>query len=112
MSTREEIPLEEVRVTDKELWADGPPLDQFKRMRSQCPVHWSTGMSEWPEEPGFWSITTAEHMTAVSKDWQTFSSERGGMLGMPSKFFPLEIQNAMFIGMDPPKHDRLKALFQ
>ena len=25
---------------------------------------------------------------------------------------PLELIQAMFIGMDPPKHDRLKALFQ
>ena len=25
---------------------------------------------------------------------------------------PLELTRAMFIGMDPPKHDRLKALFQ
>ena len=26
--------------------------------------------------------------------------------------FPIELMRAMFIGMDPPKHDRLKALFQ
>ncbi len=26
--------------------------------------------------------------------------------------FPVELVQAMFIGMDPPKHDRLKALFQ
>ncbi len=26
--------------------------------------------------------------------------------------FPPELVQAMFIGMDPPKHDRLKALFQ
>src|SRR5204862_2738703 len=26
--------------------------------------------------------------------------------------FPVELIQAMFIGMDPPKHDRLKALFQ
>jgi cholest-4-en-3-one 26-monooxygenase len=26
--------------------------------------------------------------------------------------FPLELIQAMFIGMDPPKHDRIKALFQ
>jgi len=26
--------------------------------------------------------------------------------------FPLELSQAMFIGMDPPKHDRLKMLFQ
>ena len=29
-----------------------------------------------------------------------------------SVVFPLELTRAMFIGMDPPKHDRLKALFQ
>ena len=26
--------------------------------------------------------------------------------------FPIELMRAMFIGMDPPKHDRLKMLFQ
>ena len=26
--------------------------------------------------------------------------------------FPIELMRAMFIGMDPPKHDRLKKLFQ
>src|SRR5437764_14210190 len=26
--------------------------------------------------------------------------------------FPIELLRAMFIGMDPPKHDRLKMLFQ
>ena len=108
----EDVPLEELRVADREHWADGPPLKQFARMRSGCPVHWSGGMSEWPEEPGFWSVTTQEGIHAVSRDWESYSSEIGGMLAMPARFFPLEIQNAMFIGMDPPKHDRVKALFQ
>jgi cholest-4-en-3-one 26-monooxygenase len=30
----------------------------------------------------------------------------------PTDVFPLELMRAMFIGMDPPKHDRLKMLFQ
>ena len=29
-----------------------------------------------------------------------------------NEVFPLELVRAMFIGMDPPKHDRIKALFQ
>ena len=29
-----------------------------------------------------------------------------------TNIFPLELARAMFIGMDPPKHDRLKMLFQ
>lgn len=107
-----DVPLEELRVADREHWADGPPLQQFARMRAQCPVHWSPGMSEFPDEPGFWSVTTQKDVYTVSRDWETYSSEIGGMLAMPARFFPVEVQNGMFIGMDPPKHDRLKALFQ
>jgi cytochrome P450 len=108
----ENVPIDELRVADREHWADGPPLKQFKRLRAECPVHWSTGMSEFPEEPGFWSVTTQKDVRTVSRDWETYSSEVGGMLAMPARFFPVEVQNGMFIGMDPPKHDRLKALFQ
>src|SRR5213079_2301417 len=46
-----------------------------------------------------------------SRDCKTFSSERGGITAVTSGF-PLELSRAMFIGMDPPKHDRIKALFQ
>jgi cholest-4-en-3-one 26-monooxygenase len=34
------------------------------------------------------------------------------MTALKNAILPLELQQAMFIGMDPPKHDRLKALFQ
>jgi cholest-4-en-3-one 26-monooxygenase len=47
----------------------------------------------------------------VSRDWATYSSEAGGITVI-SNIFPLELTRAMFIGMDPPKHDRVKALFQ
>ncbi|MBA3809182.1 MAG: cytochrome P450 [Solirubrobacterales bacterium] len=81
-------------------------------MRSQCPVHWTDGISEYPDEDGFWSITTADDVYEVSRDWRTYSSELGGFTALKNAILPLELQQAMFIGMDPPKHDRLKALFQ
>ena len=65
----------------------------------------------FPEEAGFWSVTTADDIHAVSRDWQTYSSEKGGVI-LAAGGFPIELARAMFIGMDPPKHDRLKALFQ
>ena len=68
-------------------------------------------MKEFPDEAGFWSVTTAEDIHTVSRDWRTYSSERGGVIAAGGGF-PLELAQAMFIGMDPPKHDRLKALFQ
>ncbi len=103
--------LREVLVGERELWRDGPPHELFKELRGGCPVHWTDRMADFPGEAGYWSVTTAEDVHAVSRDWQTFSSELGGITAA-SVVFPLELTRSMFIGMDPPKHDRLKALFQ
>jgi cytochrome P450 len=103
--------LDHVLVIDREAWAEGPPHPLFRRLRNECPVHWSGEIPEFPEESGYWSVTRAEDIHAVSRDWQTYSSERRGITAA-SAAFPLELIQAMFIGMDPPRHDRLKALFQ
>jgi cytochrome P450 len=103
--------LEKMQVIERELWQDGPPYEVFKSMRGECPVHWSEKISEFPHESGFWSITTADDVHTVSRDWETYSSERGGVTALNVNF-PIELIRAMFIGMDPPKHDRIKALFQ
>jgi cytochrome P450 len=103
--------LENVLVGERELWVNGPPHALFERLRSECPVHWTERISEFPEEAGYWSVTTAEDVHAVSRDFRTYSSEAGGVTAA-NVIFPLELTRAMFIGMDPPKHDRLKALFQ
>src|SRR5918997_994415 len=101
--------VEHILVSERELWKDGPPYEVFKQLRSECPVHWSERMPEYPDEAGFWSITLADDVHAVSRDWETFSSAFG-ITGLTDSVLPLELQQAMFIGMDPPKHDRLKAL--
>ncbi|HEY0517115.1 MAG TPA: cytochrome P450 [Solirubrobacteraceae bacterium] len=103
--------IKDVEVTERQHWLDGPPLEEFKEMRGKCPIHWTESFEEFPEEAGFWSVTTAEDVHAVSRDWETYSSEVGGVLAAAGGF-PIELARAMFIGMDPPKHDRLKALFQ
>jgi cholest-4-en-3-one 26-monooxygenase len=104
--------IEQRRVTEREEWVDGPPHELFRELRGQCPVHWTDKISEYPDEKGFWSVTTAEDVHTVSRDWQTYSSEVGGITLLTEAVMPLELVQAMFIGMDPPKHDRLKALFQ
>jgi cytochrome P450 len=103
--------LDDVLLIERERWPDGPPHELFRRMRSECPVHWTSRVPEFPESAGFWSITTADDVYTVSRDWRTYSSERGGIVAVTAGF-PLELMRAMFIGMDPPKHDRIKALFQ
>jgi cytochrome P450 len=103
--------LDDVWVLDRPLWREGPPHELFAQIRSECPVNWSGGVSEFPKEHGFWSVTRADDIHAVSRDWRTYSSEVGGIVAVMS-VFPLELSQAMFIGMDPPKHDRLKKIFQ
>ena len=118
MATRQgkqfgELSTEELKaldVTDREHWEDGPPHELFKELRGKCPVQWSE-INEYPDEEGMWSVTRAADVREISLDWQTYSSERGGVTGL-THAVPLELQQGMFIGMDPPKHDRIKALFQ
>ncbi len=103
--------VKSLEVTERDLWLDGPPYKVFKQLRRECPIHWTERFEDFPDDAGFWSVTTADDIHTVSRDWQTYSSERGGVLAAEGGF-PLELAQAMFIGMDPPKHDRLKALFQ
>ncbi len=103
--------LDRVRVVTREGWRKGPPHELFARLRGECPVHWSDGFDEYPEEAGYWSVTTAQDVQTVSRDWETYSSELDGITAA-NVALPIELMRAMFIGMDPPKHDRLKMLFQ
>ncbi len=106
-----ESDLQDVLVGERALWVEGPPHEIFGALRQQCPIHWTSEITEYPDEAGYWSVTTAEDVHTVSRDWKTYSSELGGVTAV-SEVFPVELTRAMFIGMDPPKHDRVKALFQ
>ncbi len=107
-STRDD--LQGVLVSDLDLWRDGPPHELFRRLRTECPVHWTGSIPGYPGEAGYWSVTRAEDIHTVSRDWRSYSSERDGITSVG--VFPLKLIRSMFIGMDPPRHDRLKMLFQ
>ena len=111
MNVIAEQPLDQIDVGNLDLWEDGPPHDLFTRLRNEAPVHWSP-LAEYPHEGGFWSLTRAEDIRAVSLDWQTYSSYVGGIMVLDDFGIPLEAQQQQMISMDPPRHDRIKALFQ
>ncbi len=111
MSVTAEQDLDRVDLGDLDLWADGPPHPLFTRLRREAPVHWSP-LASHPDEAGFWSITRAADVREISLDWRTFSSEVGGILVLDDFGIPLEAQRQQMISMDPPRHDRIKVLFQ
>ena len=66
----EPIPISDVLVGEREHWKDGPPHELFRELRGKCPVHFTREITEYPTEAGFWSVTTAEDVHAVSRDCQ------------------------------------------
>jgi cytochrome P450 len=109
MTTVDLRDLDSVDLADPAVWDDGPPYDLFERMQREAPVHFSP-QRNLPDEGGFWSITRFDDVRAVSRDHRTFSSERRGIFHMDDIGVPLDMQRLQLISMDPPRHDRLKAL--
>lgn len=107
--TAEAIDLANVDLGDPALWDPEPPYELFARLRREAPVHWSPQRQQ-PDEGGFWSITRAEDMAALTRDFETYSSERRGIFLVDYAGVPLELQRQQMISMDPPRHDRLKKI--
>jgi cytochrome P450 len=101
-------------VADPDLWRDGPPQELFDRLRAKCPVHWSPNVVGRSGGTGFWSVTRGADLETVSRDWQTFSSEREGSTDIGEDDLPPEVRDQFhqsMIDLDPPRHNRLKKLF-
>lgn len=109
MSTVSATDLDSIDLADPAIWAAGPPYELFARMQREAPVHYSPQHTA-PGEGGFWSITRYDDVRAVSRDHRTFSSERRGIFNVDDIGVPLDVQRLQLISMDPPRHDRLKAL--
>ena len=107
--------LEELDVSNLELWQHGPPHEVFRELREMPGLHWSE-LGDFPTEGGFWSVVRFEDIAAVGRDHETFSSDRSIILvdklapeGEPD---PIDISASMLISQDPPRHDRLRLLAQ
>ncbi len=79
------------------------PYDTYRRLRDEAPVYFS-------ERYGFWALSRYHDVVAAHRDWQTFSSSHGVDLSTLTDD-PANIRrHRSIIMMDPPEHDRLRAL--
>lgn len=97
--------LDQVDLSDPDLYADGIPHALFARMRSEAPVRWNP----MPDEPGFWAVTKHEDIAAVGRDPETFSSYRGGTMIRENAAVTLDMAHFMMINTDPPRHTTYRA---
>jgi len=99
MSKAKAIALDDINVSDIELWRTDTVWPYFERLRKEDPVHLHP--AEHHEDGAFWSITKYNDIMAVDTNHAVFSSEPSITIFDPTEDFTLP----MFIAMDPPKHD-------
>jgi cytochrome P450 len=90
-------------LADPGTFATAVPYALFAELRDREPVAWTP---EPAPQHGFWSITRHADITAVSRDWATFSSSRGVSLEELADD-QLAVRTSM-IDTDPPRHTALR----
>ncbi len=101
----DQMDLDAINPAYAKLFSENRFQEFFERLRKEDPVHFNEAESTGR----MWSLTRYEDIKRVDQDWKNFSSAHGITLGGPvnreggadnafSNF-------AMFIAMDPPKHD-------
>jgi cytochrome P450 len=79
------------------------PTDVYRRLRDDAPVYFN-------KKYGFYALSRFADVLAAHRDWEGFSSSHGVDLSTLTKD-PEQIQMMRsIIMMDPPEHDRLRAL--
>ncbi|MFV1991742.1 MAG: cytochrome P450, partial [Acidimicrobiales bacterium] len=81
------------------------PHATFKRLRDEDPCSWT---EESDGGSGFWAITRYEDVVNVTKDYRTFTSEKGIRLEEMDEEELAARETLMEI--DPPDHTRLRRL--
>lgn len=97
----------DVNLWDPATFRNGPPYEQFARLREAAPVAWHPEPARREggrEGPGFWCVTSHEGIRTVSLDSTTYSSWLGGFTGADISGAVLEETRLNLMGMDPPDH--------
>lgn len=78
------------------------PYPTYARLRAEAPLYRST-------ELDFWALSRHDDVMAAFRDAARFSSAQGVTLD-PSATGPHAYKTMSFLALDPPRHDRMRAL--
>ena len=90
------LPLEEIDVSNAELFEQQKHWDYFRRLRQEDPVHFCKDSAFGP----YWSITKFDDIMAVDSNHEAFSSHENIVIGDA----PEDFITPMFIAMDGQPH--------
>jgi cytochrome P450 len=94
------LPLDQIDVSQPQLYQDDTWRPYFARLRREDPVH----LTENGMYGRYWSVTRYKDIMAVDANHKAFSSDafQGGIV---LRDLPVDMRRPSFISMDPPKHD-------
>jgi cytochrome P450 len=93
-----------IDLLDPRSFAGGQPHEQFRWLREHDPVH----RHAEPDGPGFWALTSYEHVRAVGRDAAAFSSEPTIMI--PDAAGTGDDVHKMMLMADAPVHTELRKI--
>ncbi len=99
--------LADVDLLDHDLFAEREPWDVFELLQREAPVYHHPE----PDGPGFWAVTKYDDVLAVLKDWETYSSERGGSATIETLPEDVLAARRNFMETDPPRHTQFRRIF-
>ncbi len=96
------IPLDEIDVSQPELFHQDTWRPWFERLRHEAPVHYRADSVNGP----FWSVTSHELIKEVDSNNSVFSSSSdfGGIAIADNPRVEGQVQGQSFITMDEPEH--------
>lgn len=102
------MPIDEINVSNPELFKQNLFAGYFARLRAEAPVHYCADSQYGP----YWSISRYHDIIQIEKNTEVFSSDfqHGGVTIMGTARTAKQIP--MFIQMDPPLHDLQRGALQ
>jgi cytochrome P450 len=97
------IPVQDIDLNDTEAFVRGDVHDLWRQLRHDDPVHWNP-----TRDGGFWALTTHQDVAAALRDFATFSSEGGTVIGGSYKNEQDTAARRMLVTSDPPKHRQMR----
>ncbi len=110
MAVSSPLTLDDVDLTDPDLYAAGGHHEVLRFLRENAPVFWQRQRSG----PGFWALTRYSDVRRISRDTATFISSGGTStmdLERPdSASLDYQMMAGTLVITDPPRHTKLRAL--
>lgn len=96
------IALDQINLTDTDLYAKGDAHLVWQTLRAECPVFWQ----KRGKGQGFWAVTRHADVRRVLAEHRTFSSQSGTAIAMLDS--PDPAAGLMMQATDPPRHRQFR----